>query len=677
MQIHILILLVLLHSVVPAFANDNADTTRLSLLYIIADDLGLSDASYAADLYGVKPSIPTPNIDALARSPHSVVLTNFYTHIACGPSRAALLTGRTSFSMGNPFAMVGPNGGGGLAPEYNTLADELVTRGYATSLVGKWGVDFPPYNTSAKPGTRQAFNGYGPTGGYTPTQRGFQFFYGLYASAHNHFTKEMLFQGEIDWHLHNATHILDYPDIDPESTVHSTDLFTREAIRVVRTWTPASPGFLLLSYTAPHDPLQSKPEYIAPGTLCASKPNWRRRVFCGMVVAFDEAIGNVIAELRNTHMLDHTVVVFHSDNGGAPTVGGYNYPYRGQKATPFQGGILTPGFIFAPKLFNTQHTAAVQHKARQQRAGMVVYDGLMHVADMAPTLLALLDKEASREPTRAELERPEAGGVIDGIDHSHILTHLFGSGESSQQAGGDVAVEVPRKDLVAEFSVVMDHAAYISGDMKLMIGLAGRSDRYLEPTTRWYDADHRLKWIIEELLCDIFDVYLGPNWFAFGWALRFQVDLIRGFVIQFPRRHFIPALLDKYEIGDSVPITRDLLLWPMWQYYDFEYVQLYNLTADPFEDTNLALAHKDLVQKLTEEMYERVFAHGTPRAHNLSIQKQINNYMRLLEKAGWIILGLGSVFWVIVLRSCCGGAKAKAGKKAQAVVAKKKQKKTD
>lgn len=61
------------------------------------------------------------------------------------------------------------------------------------------------------------------------------------------------------------------------------------------TYTPLHPPPLnkirsYLGYTAPHDPLQADPEFLAK---CAGIPNRHRRAFCGMMAQLDAGVGNV------------------------------------------------------------------------------------------------------------------------------------------------------------------------------------------------------------------------------------------------------------------------------------------------------------------------------------------------------------------------------------------------
>ena len=64
----------------------SAQPTRPNLVIILADDMGYGDIG----CYG-SPDVPTPNIDALAKS--GTRFTDAYVSCAvCSPSRAALLT---------------------------------------------------------------------------------------------------------------------------------------------------------------------------------------------------------------------------------------------------------------------------------------------------------------------------------------------------------------------------------------------------------------------------------------------------------------------------------------------------------------------------------------------------------------------------------------------------------
>ena len=128
-----------------------------------------------------------------------------------------------------------------------------------------------------------------------------------------------------------------------------------------------------------------------------------------MVTHLDASIGNTIKVLDELNMLDETVIVFSSDNGGMPFGGGFNYPFRGSKGTYYDGGVRVPAFVYGPKYF----PKSFQH------------NHLFHIADFVPTLLSLVDKKASIKILENEgldgidqlptLQKPEAEAVRDRV----------------------------------------------------------------------------------------------------------------------------------------------------------------------------------------------------------------------------------------------------------------------
>ena len=51
--------------------------------------------------------------------------------------------------------------------------------------------------------------------------------------------------------------------------------------------------------------------------------------------------------LDDMGMMDNTLVVIASDNGGCPSGGGSNFPFRGFKHTLFEGGVRTPALVYS------------------------------------------------------------------------------------------------------------------------------------------------------------------------------------------------------------------------------------------------------------------------------------------------------------------------------------------
>lgn len=69
------------------------------------------------------------------------------------------------------------------------------------------------------------------------------------------------------------------------------------------------------------------------------------------MTGIDEGIGNIIKLLEDHNQLEDTIIIFSVDNGGVPYAGALNYPLRGAKGTLYEGGVRSPGFIHAPKIF--------------------------------------------------------------------------------------------------------------------------------------------------------------------------------------------------------------------------------------------------------------------------------------------------------------------------------------
>src|SRR5262245_36519010 len=129
---------------------------RPNIIFILADDLGYGDLG----CYGQQ-KIRTPNLDRLASQ--GMRFTQAYAgSTVCAPSRCALMTG-----MHTGHATVRGNALVPLRPEDVTVAEIFKAAGYATALIGKWGLGEPA-----------------STG--IPNRQGFDYFFGYLNQAHAH-----------------------------------------------------------------------------------------------------------------------------------------------------------------------------------------------------------------------------------------------------------------------------------------------------------------------------------------------------------------------------------------------------------------------------------------------------------------------------------------------------------
>ena len=309
---------------------------RPNIVIILVDDLGFSDIG----CYGSE--IRTPNIDALAAN--GLRFTQMYSAAKCCPSRAALLTGLNPHQAG--IGHMTDNYGvpayqGYLNDRCATLAEMLRPVGYRTLMCGKWhvGADYEDPDTSTWP--------VGDPEHPTPTQRGFDRFFGMLGGAGSFFNPPGL--------------MLDESFTPVESTdFYFTDAIADHAIRMIDESVESGEPFLLYtSFTAPHSPLHApeediaryegryrvgwdqvrtsrheellgmgildpmwkispRPGYVPPWEEAPHK-DWedlRMAVYAAQVDRMDQGVGRIVGKLGELGIEDDTLVVFLSDNGG-------------------------------------------------------------------------------------------------------------------------------------------------------------------------------------------------------------------------------------------------------------------------------------------------------------------------------------------------------------------------
>jgi arylsulfatase A-like enzyme len=304
-----------------AVAANEARTNRPNVILIVVDDLGYGDiGAYDGD-------IPTPNIDAIARSGTRYTAA-YSTAPICSPSRAGLLSGRFQGRFGFYFNLVGRETG--MPSSETTLAEVAKQADYRTGMVGKWHV--------------------GEGAGIGPLDQGFDSFYGFMGGATSYFpdgTEGLITANTGPDHLITREK---FPILDGRTVVRPTgnitDVFTDKALEFISS-SRERPFFLYLAYNAPHTPLQATAEEVAP---FADDPSPFSRVYKAMMATLDKNIGRLTDTLRSLGLDKNTIVIFVSDNGcpnydrGACT----NAPFSGWKAFPLEGGTRIPYIVNWP-----------------------------------------------------------------------------------------------------------------------------------------------------------------------------------------------------------------------------------------------------------------------------------------------------------------------------------------
>ena len=150
---------------------------------------------------------------------------------------------------------------------------------------------------------------------------------------------------------------------------YATDIFTREAENIIKKHNDKKPLFLYLAHLAVHSantysPLQAPQDAVDKHKYIKDD---NRRTFGGMLYKLDESVGKVVAALQARNMLQDSIIVFTTDNGG-PAAGfnqnaASNWPLRGVKDTLWEGGVRGADFSLG-RLNNCllHHLASRGHK---------------------------------------------------------------------------------------------------------------------------------------------------------------------------------------------------------------------------------------------------------------------------------------------------------------------------
>jgi len=289
-------------------------TDRPNILCILVDDLGYGDLS----CYGGK-DIRTPNIDRIMNQ--GIRFTDFHANsTVSSPSRAALLTGRYPDLVGVPGVIrTHENDSWGyLTPDAVLLPAVLKTAGYTSAIIGKWHLGLESPNT--------------------PNEKGFDFFRGFLGDMMDDYYN----------HLRFGNNYMRYNNqiIDSQGT-HATELFSRWAIEYLNEQkAKKDPFFLYLAYNAPHSPIQPPKEWEEKVKNREPGISERRAKLVALIEHLDEGVGQVLAALEKNGMMDNTLIIFSSDNGGDLGPGANNGIYRSGKGSMYEGGIRVAGGMY-------------------------------------------------------------------------------------------------------------------------------------------------------------------------------------------------------------------------------------------------------------------------------------------------------------------------------------------
>ncbi|MFK5921259.1 MAG: sulfatase [Verrucomicrobiota bacterium] len=332
-----------------------AQSAKPNFLFILVDDLGRQDLSCEGSAFH-----ETPNIDSIAQK--AMRFSNGYSACqVCSPSRAAIQTGKYPARVGITDYIGGTAGRNQpdkwkrntkLLPapykmemelEEVTIAEALHEHGYKTFFAGKWhlghegkGPEDQGYDVNVGGNLTGS-----PVGGYFPPYKNPALEDGP--------------QGE-------------------ELPVR----LGRETAKFI-TANKDQPFFAMLSFYSVHAPIQCSKKrwekYRAKaesmGLIDREEPRFvldrlqevrqvqDNPIYAGMMEAMDEGVGHALKALQENGLMENTVVIFTSDNGGVSSGDGYAtsaLPLRGGKGRQWEGGVRQPYYIQWPGVTDGKRT---------------------------------------------------------------------------------------------------------------------------------------------------------------------------------------------------------------------------------------------------------------------------------------------------------------------------------
>ncbi len=294
--------------------------TPPNIVFINADDLGWTDLGIQGSSY-----YESPNLDELARS--GVRFTNGYAAAAnCAPSRACSISGQWPQRHG--IYTVGESTRGKtsdrklipisnaqiLANEVITLPEVLQRAGYFTAHVGKWHLSEDPC-TQGFDINIAGFHGGSPSKG------------GYFSPYH-------------------------YPHIaNDQPGEYLTDRLATEAVKIINTHSD-KPFYLSFTPYTVHTPIQGRKDLVKKFQTKETDKYHNNAKYAAMVYSLDIAVGRIRAALAEQNLLENTLLIFTSDNGGHNGITS-NFPLRAGKGSYYEGGIREPFFFSWPGQIET------------------------------------------------------------------------------------------------------------------------------------------------------------------------------------------------------------------------------------------------------------------------------------------------------------------------------------
>jgi len=330
-----------------------------NIVFIIADDIGYGDLG----CYGAT-QVKTPHCDRLARE--GLRFTDAHsTASTCTPTRYSFMTGEYHWRKQGTGILRGIDGLI-IEPGRTTVPSLLQRAGYTTGVVGKWhlGLGTTPtdFNGDITPGPLDVGFDYAwifpATGDRTPC---------VWIENRRVVNLDPADPIKLDYSVQRGDQrswVAGIPRIGSQEggtaalwkDSEKADVIAAKGSAFIEKCAATGKPFFL--YLATHDIHVPR----VPHDRFRTQSQAGIRGDC--ILSFDWTVGQIIATLEKLKVLDNTLIIVTSDNGGVLDTNGpdsmnsgtvetnrghrYNGVLRGEKGTPFEGGTRLPFIVRLP-----------------------------------------------------------------------------------------------------------------------------------------------------------------------------------------------------------------------------------------------------------------------------------------------------------------------------------------